>query len=105
MSWNSRKRQMQILKGSWAAEDVIFGDREGEKDALKNTSSSQKWVVAASTREELLSNARVVSDEMTRATAKFREVRDKISTPSKELAEVAQLNSSMKSLGDHVAFH
>lgn len=59
-----------------------------------------------STREaRLLSNASVVFDEMSRAPAELHQTRDTISTPSKELARVAQLKSSIKSIEDNVVVY
>lgn len=66
----------------------------------------QKRVAAAGTREvELFSNALTVSDQTARAITELQQAHDSISTHGKELAKIAQLKFSIKSLEDNVAFY
>lgn len=76
-----------------------------KRNILNEVSSLRDRVAAAGTYEaELLSNASAVSDQIARTTAVLQQARATIATQRKDLAEVAQLNSSIKSLEDNFAF-
>lgn len=78
---------------------------KAKKSALNNVSSLRERIAAVSMREEeLLSNAFLASGDMARTTTELGLARDTISTLSKELANVAQLKSSINGLEDNVAF-
>lgn len=75
-------------------------------NALNDVMSLCERVAFAGTREaELLSNESTTLNKIATATAELRQARDTISTQSRELAKIAQLKMSIKSLQDNVAFY
>lgn len=61
-------------------------------------------MIACTSEAELLSNGSAASSQMERTTAELCQARDKSSTKSKGLAKVAQLKSSIISVGVNVTF-
>lgn len=75
-------------------------------NALHDVASLRGRVSVASTREtELLYSASTASSHIEKATEESYQARDTISTHSRELAKIALLKKSIKSLENNVAFN
>lgn len=81
------------------------GARKFANDALKDITSLQKGVaVSVKCKVEPLTDASAASGQTARATTELRQVRDTLSTQSKELARVTLSRMSIKKREKSFAF-
>lgn len=79
---------------------------KAEKSALEDASGLlERFAVTNREAQQLLFDAFAGSSQMAGATTELRWGRDTNSTPGKRLARIANLRSSMKSLGDEVSLY
>lgn len=93
-------KEVEMKKPSVSEVDKV------KRDSFNSVANLRERVAAASTgEEELLTDALEASYQMARTTSELLHARDIISTQSKDLSKVAQLKSSIKSIGDSFAFY
>lgn len=86
-------------------ERFVSVDKMFASDALNDVADLRECVAASCTSEmELLATVSVAFNQIARATEKLRQALVTISTQCKELANVAQLKTSIENLEENVAF-
>lgn len=85
---------------------LVLAGKKSKKNALTEVTRLLGGVAVVRMCEaKLLSNASVVSRQITRATTKLCQTRGMISMQSKGLARIAQLKTSKKRLENNVTFY
>lgn len=95
----------EIAKVVERQKGLVLEAKRLRRSVCNHVASLREWIAAAGTRDaQLRPNMLAVSDQIVRATAVLWQARDTIAAQSMELAKVALLRSSIKSLEDNVAF-
>lgn len=85
---------------------ILSETEKSKENAFNDVASLREQVVVAGTREaEIRSSVSAASSRVARATGEIYSARNMMPVQSKELAKIAQLNSSIKRLDDNVGSH